>query len=363
MNKRDQLDRLDRSLGGSRKSVLDAKTPEKGAIEASGIGAALSQFSSHSNGLKRIVSSRKLSKSPSLGHTLNKKGYQVIVGRHHGHSPTIDIKLSPSLTSKNSASNLPDQLLNHTSSNLFVPLSLEDSRNTGSGFFIGSLQDSLHASQSSKANKPQHTSVSTILDAMHNESAHPTSITKLEKNVIHPFNDSHRSISDRAIISKVIQPMKPNFSSERIHERRATTIKSGRSRRKAWVLNPFREQDEEHVLAEYSYSRLRWSHVFPLGEIEFKKKAGPNWKSLCQPAVLPMTIDHFPFFKELNDPSKYTFNHYLITLDAMDDRHYKSHTDLLKEMIVQRLIQNFQLVPHDVFASVTQNVERRGKKW
>ncbi len=44
------------------------------------------------------------------------------------------------------------------------------------------------------------------------------------------------------------------------------------------------------MLAERSHNRRRWSHVFPLGEIEFKRHAGPNWKSLTQPAILPLTI-------------------------------------------------------------------------
>lgn len=137
---------------------------------------------------------------------------------------------------------------------------------------------------------------------------------------------------------------------------------SSQSRRKAWVLNPFREQDEEQVLAEYSHSRRRWSHVFPLGEVEFKKKAPPNWKSLSQPAILPMTIDHLPTPQELNDPSKYTFKQYSVNLDAIDDRHYKSHSELLKEMIVQRLIQDFQLVPQDIITEITRKYGEIGWK-
>lgn len=60
---------------------------------------------------------------------------------------------------------------------------------------------------------------------------------------------------------------------------------SYRHRQKLWVLNPFRQEDEEEVLAKRTHNRRRWSHVFPLGEDEFKRHAGPNWKSLCQPAI------------------------------------------------------------------------------
>lgn len=100
--------------------------------------------------------------------------------------------------------------------------------------------------------------------------------------------------------------------------------------------------------------------IVPQYYFRFKKgrTAGPNWKSLCQPATLPMTIDHFPFLRELNDKSKFTFKHYRIYLDAMDNKHYKSHLELLKEMIVQRLIQNFQLVPRDVLNDFTTNMDR-----
>jgi hypothetical protein len=36
--------------------------------------------------------------------------------------------------------------------------------------------------------------------------------------------------------------------------------------RKQWVLNPFRQEDEDEVLAKRTHNRRRWSHVFPLGE-------------------------------------------------------------------------------------------------
>lgn len=42
-----------------------------------------------------------------------------------------------------------------------------------------------------------------------------------------------------------------------------------RHRRKHWVLNPFRQEDEDEVLAKRTHNRRRWSHVFPLGEAEF----------------------------------------------------------------------------------------------
>lgn len=46
---------------------------------------------------------------------------------------------------------------------------------------------------------------------------------------------------------------------------------SHRHRRKQWVLNPFRQEDEDEVLAKRTHNRRRWSHVFPIGEAEFKR--------------------------------------------------------------------------------------------
>jgi hypothetical protein len=45
---------------------------------------------------------------------------------------------------------------------------------------------------------------------------------------------------------------------------------------------------------------VRWSQVFPLGEVEFKQHSGPNWKSLTAPAALPVVIDYFPRQDEID---------------------------------------------------------------
>uniref|UniRef100_A0A6V2K027 DEPDC5 C-terminal domain-containing protein n=4 Tax=Ditylum brightwellii TaxID=49249 RepID=A0A6V2K027_9STRA len=132
------------------------------------------------------------------------------------------------------------------------------------------------------------------------------------------------------------------------------------SRRKAWwVLNPFRQADEEEVLAKRTHNRRRWSHVFPTGEVEFKRHAGPNWKSLCQPAVLPITIDFHPSPQEIN--YKYKFKSYSVSLDAMEHTPYNSHAELLSEMVTQRLIQDFQLVPQSILKQSTSRGEAERK--
>jgi len=47
--------------------------------------------------------------------------------------------------------------------------------------------------------------------------------------------------------------------------------RGGAASRRKKAFNPFRQQDEDEVLAKKSHNRRRWSHVFPLGEVEFKR--------------------------------------------------------------------------------------------
>mmetsp|Transcript_54724 Transcript_54724/g.163590 ORF Transcript_54724/g.163590 Transcript_54724/m.163590 type:complete len:2342 (-) Transcript_54724:20-7045(-) len=156
--------------------------------------------------------------------------------------------------------------------------------------------------------------------------------------------------------------LKKKHARRHLHAPMPPSVSTSHPRRKAWVLNPFRQQDEEEVLAKRTHNRRRWSHVFPLGEVEFKRHAGPNWKSLCQPAILPATIDYFPSKEELSDPTKYQFSHYEVTLDAMDRTYYKSHSELLREMVTQRLIQDFQIVPQFLLMSQSTNYGEMERK-
>ena len=82
---------------------------------------------------------------------------------------------------------------------------------------------------------------------------------------------------------------------------------------------------------------------------EFKRHAGPNWKSLCQPAILPMTIDFHPSEQELQDETKYRIKEYSVILpQTLKDRRYESHKKLLESLVVQRMRQDFQLVPRSI---------------
>jgi len=130
------------------------------------------------------------------------------------------------------------------------------------------------------------------------------------------------------------------------------------TKKKKNVVNPFRQQDEDEELEKISHNRRRWSHVFPLGELEFKRHTGPLWKSLCQPAILPLTIDYFPTPQELDDEEKYLFSPYLLTLQGLESTYYSSHSELLLEMVRQRITQDFQVVPPSAVSA--SNTVREG---
>jgi hypothetical protein len=145
------------------------------------------------------------------------------------------------------------------------------------------------------------------------------------------------------------------------------TAVSGRaslaSRRKK-VCNPFRQSDEDEVLAKKSHNRRRWSHVFPAGEVEFKRHAGPIWNSLTSPAILPLSVDYFPSPQELEDKDTFQFNFYQVTLGGIDNKHYASHAELLMEMVRQRVTQDFQIVTEVAIAESTRRsgeLQRDGK--
>ena len=133
----------------------------------------------------------------------------------------------------------------------------------------------------------------------------------------------------------------------RTWQQRGTTpqTRANTASRRKKMFNPFRQQDEDEVLAMKSHNRRRWSHVFPLGEVEFKRHAGPNWKSLTAPAILPLSIDYFPPQEEIDH--HFTTGFHNVTLSEFEHKNFTSNKDLLIEMVRQRLTQDFQVVPED----------------
>ncbi|GKZ00753.1 hypothetical protein MPSEU_001027100 [Mayamaea pseudoterrestris] len=181
---------------------------------------------------------------------------------------------------------------------------------------------------------------------------------------IYPFDRSRLSLASARSFALSYSPRSPPKSdsptlltTDRDPHRRASiesseTYTSERRRRQASkasrrrkAFNPFRQQDEDEVLAKKTHNRLRWTHVFPLGEIEFKRHAGPSWKSLTCPAILPLSVDYFPSQQEVD--RNYTFSIYNVTRSEFETTPYSSNLDLMWEMVRQRLTQDYQLVPKD----------------
>ena len=117
---------------------------------------------------------------------------------------------------------------------------------------------------------------------------------RMDSRLIHPerrIGDSHRigsmdasyirpsrvrqesnSGADRRLQSLTSSsPPKPhsvNLANTQSNPPRRSSSKTSKKKK---AFNPFRQQDEDAVLAEKSHNRRRWSHVFPATEIEFKR--------------------------------------------------------------------------------------------
>lgn len=131
---------------------------------------------------------------------------------------------------------------------------------------------------------------------------------------------------------------------QRSNTRDASISSQRQSMRRRKPFNPFRQSDEDEVLAKRSHNRRRWSHVFPVGEVEFKRHSGPIWNSLTTPAILPISVDYFPSPQELRDEGTFQFSPYTVTLSGMDRLYYSTHAELLMELVRQRVTQDFQIV-------------------
>jgi hypothetical protein len=94
--------------------------------------------------------------------------------------------------------------------------------------------------------------------------------------------------------------------------------------------------------------QTRWGHLF--GHLyatldHLHNPLRPNWKSLCQPAVLPLTTDYWPSPLELRkDYSEY--NHTLALVQNQND-YNNDMSALLEEMICQRQAQDYQHIVSD----------------
>lgn len=98
--------------------------------------------------------------------------------------------------------------------------------------------------------------------------------------------------------------------------------------------NPFRREDGINYINARTHNRRRWSYVFPAGKLaQTLTFYGLNWKSLSQPAVLPISIDYFPSVQDLHTNYDVTF--YDIIIDK--DCYFDTFENVLVEMVCQRL--------------------------
>lgn len=109
-------------------------------------------------------------------------------------------------------------------------------------------------------------------------------------------------------------------------------------RRASNAINPFNKKEEAKNLSVRTHNRRRWSHVFPTARLDDMGYLGLNWKSLTQPAILPLTTDFKP--KTKNAPN---FTEASRDLFIGDAKNFNTEANLMKEMVCQRLSQEFQL--------------------
>lgn len=128
-----------------------------------------------------------------------------------------------------------------------------------------------------------------------------------------------------------------------------------RAYRARYAINPFKKEEGAFFLRMRTHNRRRWSHVFPWGhKLDTLPRdagyAGLNWKSLCQPAILPLTTDYIPQVPDLKNAYS-TSSPYQLLLDEKCT--FDNPESLLAEMVCQRLSQEFQLVEAESYADAT----------
>lgn len=110
------------------------------------------------------------------------------------------------------------------------------------------------------------------------------------------------------------------------------------------TLNPSNpKQNRASMTSQYR----RWQHVFPRP----LPTSAVKWKSLCSPAALPLTTEHFPTAEQLQ--TEYAESPYVISQN--EDESARDRSELVREMIAQRLAQGFQIVVGQAVADATSN--------
>jgi len=130
------------------------------------------------------------------------------------------------------------------------------------------------------------------------------------------------------------------------------------------VINPFRSEKLSKIFAERN---RRWSHIFPRGNANAANTTRePNWTSLCEPALLPITTDYTPDAHDLGKHYKENICH--VSLIPKQNIYSDNTEALFKELVMQRLAQGMQVIeskisrPTTLHGRVTKSVYHLGMR-
>ena len=126
-----------------------------------------------------------------------------------------------------------------------------------------------------------------------------------------------------------------------VNMRRAFTSASLTTNSKAFAahssaVNPLFSSSSPQFTWSLTFAR-RWAHLYSVREVEHIARFQPSWKSLCKPALLPLTVDYLQSTDELRQH----YFEYNYTLTLPGDSSIES---LMEEIICQRQAQNYQNV-------------------
>ena len=148
--------------------------------------------------------------------------------------------------------------------------------------------------------------------------------------------DSRQSLSSSCNSNSVNSSPKPHI--EKLHLKFSPSKTPKKYLRHNYA-NPFENQEPIRI----GVNDLRWEHL-PKFHGVIGNVGYTNWKSLCTPASLPLTVTHHPTADEL---SRY-YQEYTYTVspapDYADINSRKRIQDLIVELIKQRLAQGYQLL-------------------
>ena len=150
----------------------------------------------------------------------------------------------------------------------------------------------------------------------------------------------HRADSLSGPNSETPRPMSSSFESGNL--RTAVANENYRSEEVKLGINPFHLEDGQELLRMWVRHRRRWAHALPQSNVPEKSSIWDlNWKSLCQPVILPLTTDDLPSSDTIR--RKYTVANYSLVLDPVACP-FSRPESLLAEMVNQRLAQEFQVI-------------------